>query len=1089
MAAKAKKSQKTPMSNKKFLAIWIPTLAVLAVVVLVANVAIGIFDKWIGTQLGSGEYEVTNAASAEGFDTDYYDKDYDSLDELETAASDLITTIESEGIVLAKNDNSVLPLASGTKVTMLGRSAADPIYGGSGSGSVDTTTAVNARMGLENAGFQVNDAVYQTIATYAEANDRGYIEMDLPDESTYNIGELPVTEYQAQQSTFADYSDAAIVYIGRPGGEGGDLTTDMSGWDDNYTEGQHQLELNKDEKDLLELATSSFDTVVVVVNASTTLEMGDIQDDPGIDSVLLIGSPGLSGFDAVGTILSGETNPSGRTTDIWARDFTKDPTFPNTGSFIYDDLSVSYPSSLLSSAASNATVTEDAPFVNYAEGIYVGYRYYETAHTEGYIDYDDTVVYPFGYGLSYTDFSWQVTGQELGEVDGAISVDIQVTNNGSAAGKDVVELYYSAPYTPGGIEKSSVVLGAFSKTETLAPGESQTVTLSFDVQDMASYDYEDACAWVLEAGDYTISVRSDSHTVAEGTTPLTYTVGSTITYDEANPRSGDQVAATNQFDDVSGQFTDDTSSTSQVVKLSRADFAGTFPTSPEGTDLMHASQAAKDGFAPYDAEAAAEASDVEMPITGADSDLTLVDLRGLPYDDPAWDELLDSLTVSEMSDMLLNGAYNSAAIPSIAKPQVTDLDGPQGFSSFINSSVNGPAYTSEFTLAQTWNVELAQAMGTMVGNEGILKQVSGWYAPAMNLHRSPFAGRNFEYYSEDPLLSGAMARAVSQGAADMGVYTTIKHFALNDQETNRVNNGLATWVTEQTIRELYLKPFEMVVKNVESTLTYISDEEGNTSTATIGQTAVMSSFNRIGATWTGGSKPLMTTVLREEWGFQGFAISDFNLYSYMSADQSIDAGTDLTLSFAPSKSFADTDSALAVSNMREATHNILYSVANSNAMNGLAPGATVTYHAPAWKYASTPARCCWPPSSSWAPTWWSAGCVATPPWQSRSRPRRHLTPGAADERHLPDLRCRPDRCRYHRGGESAHAPGEGCPPHGAVHLGQPLRASPGPAVGGHERRSPRGTPSARQRRPPGHRRLRARHLLPDCRHGRQLLGC
>lgn len=937
------------MSNRKFLAVWIPILAVLTILVVVANIAIGIFDKWIGTQLGAGTYTVTNSEQGKTWNTDYYTKDYASVDELNAAAASLIEQIESEGIVLAKNSGATLPLPRGAKVTMLGRAAADPVYGGSGSGSVNTKDAVTARAGLENAGFQINDAVYGAIAAYAKETPRGHIEMDLPDKSTYTIGELPVAQYEAQKSTFAQYSDAAIVYIGRPGGEGGDLARDMKGFDENYTPGQHQLQLNKDERDLLKLATDNFSKVIVVVNSSTPIEMGPIQNNPAIQSVLLIGSPGLSGFNAVGKVVSGEVNPSGRTTDIWAADFTADPTFVNFGDFRYDDLAPEYTSSALSSAASNATVTKDAPFVNYQEGIYIGYRYYETAAAENFISYQDAVVYPFGYGLSYTDFSWEITGSQMGETTGDISVDVKVTNNGSAAGKDVVELYYTAPYTKGGIEKPEVVLAGFAKTNTLAPGASETVKVTFKVEDMASYDYLNAKSYVLEAGTYTISARTNSHTVAPGMTPLTYTVNETVTYGEKNPRSTDKTAATNKFDDVSGQFTNAAGDASKIRNMSRADFAGTFPKAPAG-ELLHASEAAKKGFAQYDAKAAAAAASATKPATGKATDLTLVDLRGAAYDDPRWETLLDSLSVDEMTNMLLNGAYNSAAIPSIAKPAVTDLDGPAGFSSFINSSVNGPAYPSEFLIAQTWNVDLAHAMGQMIGNEGLLKKVAGWYAPAVNLHRSPFAGRNFEYYSEDPLLSGVLAAAVTNGAESKGVYTTLKHFAMNDQEINRVNNGISVWANEQTIRELYLKPFEIAIKNVSAPVSYISDAQGNRSESTIGATAVMSSFNRIGGTWSGGSRALMHDVLRSEWGFQGFAITDFNLYNYMSPDQAIAAGTDLTLSFAPSKSYADTSSAFALSNIRMATKNILYSVANSNAMNGFAPGATVSYSAPTWKY-------------------------------------------------------------------------------------------------------------------------------------------
>jgi beta-glucosidase len=620
----------------------------------------------------------------------------------------------------------------------------------------------------------------------------------------------------------------------------------------------------------------------------------------------------------------------------------------NFGNFIYSNLEVSFPASTIESVSSNATVTPDAPFVNYQEGIYFGYRYYETAAAEGFINYDEAVVYPFGYGLSFTDFEWEVTNSDLGAVDGTISVDLKVTNTGTQAGKDVVELFYSAPYTSGGIEKAEVVLGGFAKTGLIEPGQSETVTVTLAVEDMASYDYEENRAYVLEAGDYELTLRTDSHMVAQGVEPLTYTVDETVVYSGDNSRSSDKTEVTNQFDDVSAAFTD-TPEEGKILNMSRADFAGTFPKAPTA-DLLIANDEVAAGFQPYDAEAAAEASDATEPATGKSTDLTLVDLRGLPIDDPKWDELLDSLSVDDMTTMLLNGAYQTAAILSIAKPVTTDLDGPAGFSSFINASINGVAYPSEVLIAQTWNADMAYAMGEMLGNEAIFKDVAGWYAPAMNLHRSPFAGRNFEYYSEDPFLSGIMATAASNGAAQKGLYTTLKHFALNDQETNRVNNGIATWANEQTIREIYLKPFEMAVKNIEMPVPYISDENGTISETTVGSTAVMSSFNRIGSVWAGGSVPLMTNVLRGEWGFEGFAISDFNLYRYMNPNQSIAAGTDLTLTFAPSKSFDDTTSAYARTNIRNATHNILFAVANSNAMNGVAPGATVTYTPPTWRY-------------------------------------------------------------------------------------------------------------------------------------------
>jgi beta-glucosidase len=935
------KAAKPRMSNKKYLRIWIPILAFVTVLAVGLNIALGIFGNFVDTQLGEGKYTITNAEGTENWDTQYSPAAYDSHEAAMADASKLVEEIEGEGVVLAKNDGAALPLASGARVTLLGRYAADPIYGGSGSGSVDTSTAIDAYAGLTNAGFAINDTVYSELKTFASTAGKANIVMDVPADSFYTIGEMPVAQYSsAAVSSFSDYSDAAIVVIGRAGGEGGDLTQDMfdiantANVDPRAQEGEHQLELNQDEKALIELAKSNFDKVVVVVNASTTVELGGIQDDAGVDAVLLIGSPGQSGYNAVGEVLNGTINPSGKTVDLWASDFTADPTYVNFGNEEYSNID-----------SPNGT----GYFVEYEEGIYIGYRYYETAAVEGFIDYDSAVVYPFGYGLSYTDFSWEVTGQELGGTDGTISVDVAVTNTGDVAGKDVVELYYSAPYTAGGIEKSSVVLGDFAKTGVIEPGATETVTVTFAVQDMASYDYKNEKAYVLDQGEYQILVQTDSHTLAEGVDAISYEVGSTEVFSGDNHRDSDAVATTNVFDDVNAHFSDEAED-GTIVNFSRADFAGTFPTAPTDAD-REASDDIVAGFEAYDAGAAADAAgDVEMPSTGEANGVQLIDLRGRTYDDPLWDVLLDQITTEEITAMILNGAYNTAAIESVVKPATVDLDGPAGFSSFLNDAYKGTAYTSAVVIAQTWSKELALRMGEMIGEEALTLGANGWYAPALNIHRSPFAGRNFEYYSEDPLLSGVFAREVSNGALSKGVYTTLKHFAMNDQETNRVNNGIATWANEQAIREVYLKAFEIPVKEVSGELNYISDDNGTWATAEVGQTAIMSSFNRIGSTWAGGSHALMTDVLRSEWGFQGFVITDFNLYGYMYPDQGIAAGSDHMLTFEPFKALEDDSSAYAVSNLRNVAHNIMYTVVNSNAMNGIAPAGQISYTPPAWRF-------------------------------------------------------------------------------------------------------------------------------------------
>lgn len=916
--------EKKKMSNKKFVGIWASVLAVVLVLAVAVSILTNVFSGYVDLYLGAGDMIVTKAEGSKGWDSEYYPMDYTKVD-VKKQANALVEEIEGEGAVLLKN-NGALPLKARSKITLMGRSAADPVYGGSGSGAVKLDTVVDLKTGLESAKFKVNDTVYDILAKFAPTSPKGVIPMDKPEECTFYIGEMPVSGYTADAvSSFSSFGDAAIIVIGRGGGEGGDLTRDMKGWDDNYTDGQHQLELNKDEKDMIALAQQNFETVVVLVNASAAMELGVLESDEGVDAILWVGSPGQTGFNAVGSILAGDINPSGRTVDIYPADFTKDPSFVNFGNYQYSNISKS-------NASGNGY------FVQYEEGIYVGYRYYETAATEGFINYDESVVYPFGYGMSYTDFTWEIAEQKLGGADGDIVIEVKVTNTGAVAGKDVVELYYSAPYTKGGIEKSSVVLGGFAKTGMLEPGASETVILTLPVEEMASYDYKDAKAYTLEAGDYTITLQSDSHTVKDGCAPIAYNISKAVVYSGDSHRASDVAAVTNQFDDVTAGIT---------ANMSRADFAGTFPAAPVGADF-EASEATIAGYQVYKAKDHEDPAAV-MPTTGEKSGLKLIDMRGLAYDDESWDLLLDQLTAEDMTKLILNGMYATVKVKSISKPATVDFDGPAGISSYM-TALSSTAYPSEVVIASTFNVKLVYEMGKMVGNEGLANKVNGWYAPAMNIHRSPFAGRNFEYYSEDPLLSGMMGAACVSGAASKGMYCTIKHFAVNDQETNRVNNGVSSWLNEQAMRELYLKPFEHTVKNATQTIKAITDDQGTmTDIAMKGCTAVMSSFNRLGGVWAGGSTPLMTNVLRNEWGFEGLAITDFDLYDYMYPDQSIAAGTDLILSTDAMKSLEDTNSPTAVRNLRNASHNILYTVANSSAMNGIAPGTIITYTDAPWR--------------------------------------------------------------------------------------------------------------------------------------------
>ena len=628
---------------------------------------------------------------------------------------------------------------------------------------------------------------------------------------------------------------------------------------------------------MLPIKAQGFGKVIVLVNSSNAMELGFLEDD-AIDAALWIGSLGSTGFNAVGEILSGKVNPSGRLSDTYAYDLTSSPAYWNAGDFTYSNL--------------------DHHYVEYAEGIYVGYRFYETRYvdnTTGICDeaaYAKAVQYPFGYDLSYTTFEQSIADYKT--TDSAIEMTVEVKNTGAVAGKDVVQVYYTAPYTVGGIEKSHVVLAGFAKTGLLQPGDSEKVTVSFAPEDMASYDETGAKAYVLEAGTYQIKLMNNAHDVID---QREYEVPATTTYSGDNARSTDLMAATNEFGDVAqGQI-------QQYV--SRADWEGTLPTArTDGKTASAETVAAKENTPVY------ENNDSDQPITVADHGLTLEDMTGLDYDDPKWNDLLEQLSVDDMTNMIANGGWSTPEITSVGKPATNDLDGPAGINSLV-SSLKGVSFPSEVIVSSSWNTDLAQHFGTAFGAEAAANHVVGLYAPGMNIHRTPFSGRNFEYYSEDGLLSGKMGAAMVQGVDSQGVYTYIKHFALNDQESNRLS--ISVWANEQSIREIYLKPFELSVK------------EGGT-------TAVMSSYSRLGNTWAGAFKALLTDVLRNEWGFHGMVVTDSAMgnTNWMDVNLVIRAGGDMMLCLMGVK--VDSSTNTAQQTMRRACHNILYTQANSIAI-------------------------------------------------------------------------------------------------------------------------------------------------------------
>ena len=840
-------------------------------------------------------------------------------EETSAKATQLVNEITADGVVLAKDEDGILPVASGSKLNVFGWASTNPCYGGTGSGALNATYPVTDLLtGLHNAGIQTNEELSKFYTDYKA--DRPSVSIAAQD---WTLPEPNVSLYTDEMMENAKaFSDTAMVVITRVGGEGADLPTDMkakgityknSSKDyDDFQKGESFLQLSKTERDMIDLVTSNFKKVTLVYNGANTFQFDFLNDYPQIQSVVWCPPAGQTGFSALGEVLAGETNPSGKTSDTFLKDLTQSVSYNNFGKFEYTNMA---DKAAKYKGFTGDDVTAIPGFVNYSEGIYVGYKFYETASDEGLINYDDTVAFPFGYGLSYTSFD-----QKLDSVKykgGKVTVTATVTNTGDKAGKDVVEVYYNPPYTDGGIEKASKNLAGFEKTKELQPGESQKVTVKFDDDDMASYDYKGAKAYVLEKGDYDISIQSDSHHMIDH---KAITVKDTVTYDsDSNTHNGDKTVATNQFDDVVGD----------VTYLSRADHFANYKEATAAPTNFEMSDKAKETFynnSNYDPKKFDKDSD-KMPTTGAKNGLKLSDMYGKDYDDADWDKLLDQLTFDDMDNLIANGGYGTQAVKSVGKIQLTDADGPASLNNNFTGvgSIGFPASTA---FACTWNKDLAKQFGEMIGDMAHDMHVAGWYAPAMNIHRNAFSGRTFEYFSEDSLLSGVMASSEISGAKSKGVYSFMKHFALNDQETKRTEM-LCTWTNEQAMREIYLKPFEMSVK------------EG-------GAQAVMSSFNYIGNTYAGADSALLQTVLRGEWGFKGFVLTDyFGGYGYQNADQEVRAGNDSMLATTKITNHITDKSATSVKAMRQAAHNILYTAANSwQYANGEPKVAT-----PIWKTA------------------------------------------------------------------------------------------------------------------------------------------
>ena len=854
---------------------------VLAVVVCVNMICFGPMSTLIGLATGNGTLS----------------------DETNEEAAEVAEEIMEDGIVLLKNE-SLLPLNETKKLNIFGWESINPAYGGAGSGGInDLYDIVSLNQGLENAGFSINQELVDFYNNYGADNP----EMSIQKQS-WTLPEPPVDTYSDELIKSAkEYSDVAVVVLSRKAGEGhNDIPMDVrkAAYDNNsdeyddFPEGEHYLQLSQTERDMVDMVCSNFDNVIVVYNGANQFELGFADEYPQIKSVVWCPGTGNVGFNALGKVFSGEVNPSGKTPDTFIYDMTTAPWWNNAEKTEYTNLA-----DMAVEGMNAGTAQVYAPaFTNYVEGIYVGYKYYETAAQEGAIDYDKTVQYPFGYGLSYTEFEQKMG--ELEEKDGQISVDVEVTNTGDVAGKDVVEVYYKPPYTNGGIEKSSANLIEFAKTDLLQPGESQTVTVTFSIEDMASYDENNAKAYVLEKGDYVISINSDSHTVLD---QKTYTADKDVVYKGENKRASDDTAATNVFEDAKGD----------VTYLSRADHFANYEeatAAPASAELGEPYVSEYHLNSNFDKTTYLNDKDV-MPTTGADNGLTLADMRDADYDDPRWEKLLDQLTVDEMANMIAMAGYQTAAMDSVGKVATLDFDGPAAINNNF-TGVGSIGFPIEVVVASTWNKGLAQAWGECMGKISQEMGAEGWYAPGMNTHRTAFGARNYEYFSEDGVLAGNMGAKAVEGARKYGVYSYIKHFALYEGNAKMVS----VWSNEQAIREIYLKPFEISVK------------QG-------GANAVMVSWSFLGDKWTGESSNLMNTVLRDEWGFRGMALTDFfrnNGHGFMNADAALANGVDAMLSTfnGEENNVANPEHPTAVLQMRNACKNVMYTVVSSWAYDG-----------------------------------------------------------------------------------------------------------------------------------------------------------
>lgn len=972
-------------------------IAVIVVFSVILNyLSLTTFDTLFRQFFKTAEDKVTSSESAGPVNVTYYESDFDSAADLYDYEERLVAEMAMEGATLLENDG-LLPLAKGTELSLFSHSSVDLVSGGSGSGSGSFELTADLKTGLEAAGLKVNETLWNF---YKSGNGSGYKRgvgsINYGADLDWKINECPLSKITSESGLADTFKGTVAMFVlSRTGGEGADLARDMKAF--GGESGQHYLEPDKTELEIIDYLNKNFDDVIILVNANNAMELGWVDDYENISAVINFPGAGRTGTYGLGYMLTGldadgnEISASGHLVDTFVYDNFSSPAMQNMGDYRYTG--------------------SDYYYVNYGEGIYVGYKYYETRYEDvvaqrpnaGSYNYSQTVRYPFGYGLSYTDFTW--SDFELSPVNsetGEMTVTLNVTNaEDGRRGKEVVQVYMQSPYTSGGIEKASVQLVGFVKTDYIEPGDTVPVTVTLNLKDFISYDYKHdngdgtTGGYVLEDGTYYITAASDAHKAlnnilaargidetrlsaaggldAAENAPDASMVGTYVQTDddrETYSTGADGEAIVNQFDyaklDDAAYLSRSNWQTMDNNGLRYGTASGADSRAEiNGKQWQHELSAALK--AKLDSRSSLnpiEGQEYEPHTYGADNGLELIDMRGLVYDDPLWEDLLDEVTVSELSELIDKAGYNTVEMKSIIKPEVTDLDGPAGINLVVGhgsvptgkdedgNQLYSMTWPSEYLLACSWNEQFAFAMGQGIAEDGLYGDVQGWYGPAANIHRTPFAGRNFEYYSEDSYLSGRLAYREINGAATKGMYAFLKHFALNDQETHRDHLGIVTWADEQTIREIYLKPFELAIVDNTVTINYnkgTRNEDGTTTytftTAEVpAATAIMSSYNRIGPTWAGGNYNLLTEVLREEWGFNGFVLTDYEVATYMFTDQCLAAGGDAKLktvglegNFFLGYNLADHPQDMYFS--REAAHHILYTVVHSNAMNDFIHGA------------------------------------------------------------------------------------------------------------------------------------------------------